>query len=231
MGFALTGANPIKTMHLPRQLSSALTAVAIAVSATVSAHAVITPIGSFTGTYSETFESFPNYAQGPFAQPNGTAIMGGFATMSALNNDLIVYQPGWADFGLATAYAGVSDGSKGLGLNSSGDSVTFAFSSGITTFGGYFGAAYGYGFTGNISFGFSDGSTAAYTYSGPGGALAWQGFSSTISITSATVAGDYLVMDGLQAGSNGPNNVPDGGATIAMLGAALAGLSVIRRKR
>jgi len=217
-------------MHLIRRLSASLGAAFAAAAFTVSAQAAITPVGPFTGTNSETFESFSNYYDGNFYEPNGTLVFGGAATMSASNSDLVIYQPGYAPFGLGSAAAQVSDGTKGLGLNSVSDTVTFVFATAINSFGGYFGAAYGGGFDGNISFGFSDGSTAAYTYNGgESGALVWQGWTSSVAITSATVSGSYVVMDGLQVNSTA--SVPDGGATLPMLGGAFALLALIRRKR
>jgi hypothetical protein len=145
--------------------------------------------------------------------------MGGFATISSLNQDMGIYNninlpisdPNSflldAPFGWFLSYAGVSDGSQGLGLGSSGDAATITFSSAVTAFGGYFGANYGAGSgsSGNISFNFSDGNSDSFIYNDPNAngnnysPLIWQGWDFSAGITSVTISSDYLVMDGLQA--------------------------------
>jgi hypothetical protein len=192
------------------------------------ASATETPTGPFTGTYTETFESFPNFYQ-PVAHylPEGTSIMGGFATITSANQDMGIYNTSDASFGFYTTYAGVSDGSQGLGLNSVGDSATITFSSAVTSFGGYFGADWGpgSGSTGVITFSFPGGGTSSFVYSDPNvddtySPLIWQGWNFSTGINSVTISSDFLAMDGLQASAS----VPDGGTTSVMLLMATAAL-------
>jgi hypothetical protein len=177
--------------------------------------------------------------------------MGGFATISSANQDMGIYNninlpisdPNSflldAPFGWYLTYAGVSDGTQGLGLDSVGDTATITFSSAVTAFGGYFGANYGAGSgsSGIISFGFSDGGSANFTYSDPNAdidtysPLIWQGWDFSSGITSVTISSDYLTMDGLQADAS-VSAVPE--STTIIAGASLLlpfGASTLRMLR
>jgi hypothetical protein len=187
----------------------------------------VTSITPFTGTYSETWESFANYGQGGFhSLPNPTTIMGGFAEIS--NNAMLIYEPGVAGFGLANSPAQVSDGAKGMGINLGGSSTTILFDFPMESFGAYWGAANGFGFTGDVSLAFSDGSTASFNFTSLSGALEWHGWSSALGISSVSYTGDFVVIDGLQA--NALVSVPELSSSLGLLGLALAGLGVFGRK-
>ena len=161
-------------------------ATSVVVNFTSVASAAIVSAGPFTGTYSESFESFPDYRQdGPDDPyfPEQTSILGGFATISSAHQDMLIYDPGAGAFwGLGGAtLAEVSDGSQGLGLGSAPDSATINFNSPVIAFGGYFGADEVY-YSPVITFDFSDGSSDSFTYSDPNGngALVWVGWDSGI---------------------------------------------------
>lgn len=210
------------------------------------ASATITPTGPFIGTYSETFESFQTYIQSASLLPEGTSLMGGFATISSLNQDMGIYNninlpisdPSSyyldAPFAWSLSYAGVSDGTQGLALGSSGDAATITFSSAVTAFGGYFGANYGTGSgsSGNIIFNFSDGSSDSFIYNDPNAngtnysPLTWDGWDFSTGITSVTISSDYLAMDGLQASVS---TVPEP-TTISLVALGLLGAMAIRRR-
>ena len=214
----------VRTRFRMKNILSALFAIGCIGFATAT-HASITPVGPFSGSASESFESFSSYYSTGY-QANGSAVFGGLATMWAANSDLTITPSG--GFGLYSASAQAADGAQFLGLNSEKDSVTFAFTSAIDSFGGYFGAAFGGPYSGWVNFGFSDGSSAAYAYSNSSGNLDWQGWSFSSAINSVTISGDYIVMDKLQA--NGSRSVPDGGLTLAMTGCTLVLLAGVRRK-
>jgi hypothetical protein len=168
------------------------------------ASAAIVSTGPFIGTYSESFESFPDYLQdgsdNPYF-PEQSSIMGGFATISSAHNDMLIYNPGAGAFwGLGGAtLAGVADGSQGLGLESAPGSATITFDNPVTAFGGYF-AADEVLYSPIVTFDFSDGSSDSFAYSDPNGngTLVWAGWDFSTDVSSVTISGNYLVMDGLQ---------------------------------
>jgi len=204
------------------------------------AYAQVTTIGPFTGTISETWESFPNYLDTlntTLIEP--ATIFGGAATITSTFTDIGIYEPSaGADWGLIdNGVAQVADGTKGAGLNSFGDSATIAFANPVTAFGGFFASA-AQGGNGNFTitlfdasnniidspFGFNDTDTD--------GSLSWHGFASTIPIKFVTYAGDFTVVDGLQANVLSAAAPEPGSIALAACGALpLAGLVLSRRRR
>jgi hypothetical protein len=93
----------------------------------VPAGAVISPVGPFVGTYSETWESFPRFLPSQTYLPNPSDIMGGFASIS--NAWMDVFQPTAGDhFSLqSNGFAIPSDGVKAMGLDFYPTSATITF--------------------------------------------------------------------------------------------------------
>jgi hypothetical protein len=194
------------------------------------ASAVITPIPTpVVGSLTETWESFPNYNTGPFNLTDPTSIMGGGALIS--NSNMVVYEPGVADFGLGdSGLAQVSDGAKGMGIDSSAETTTITFTTPVPNFGAFWGAATGASAglpsTATVYVSFFDVSnlpigTEQFTYVRPAGdgVLEWHGWASTVGIAQLTYTGDYVVNDGLQANAV----VPEPG-TLTLTGIGLLGL-------
>ena len=199
------------------------------------AHGSIAPIGSFTGSLQESWESFPNASDDPdIFMDDPTTIMGGAATIS--NSRMVIYEAGVVDFNLlSSGFAQAHDGAKGMGLNFSAQTATIEFASSVTSFGGYWGAVTGGGFPdpATVSFDFFDSTNTlidskSFTYSRTGigdGLLEWHGWSSTVPIKSLTYTGDYVVNDYLQA-----NPIPEA-STYALFGLGTLGLMVWRRRK
>ena len=191
------------------------------------ASAVITPIPTpVVGNLTETWESFPNYNTGPFNLTDPTSIMDGGASIS--NSNMVVYEPGVADFGLGdSGLAQVSDGAKGMGIDNSAETTTITFTTPVPNFGAFWGAATGAGLSSpaTVTVSFFDVfslpiGTEQFTYVRPGdGALEWHGWASTVGIAQLTYTGDFVVNDGLQADAV----VPEPG-TLALTGIGLLGL-------
>ena len=199
---------------------------------------VISPIGPFAGTASETWEGFLYYNENPnFYEVSPATIFGGRATIT--HDFMAVYGPP-STFGLGTSgTAQVFDGVKGMGLDRSEEfgagPAIIDFSTPVTEFGAYWGAATGDGgdlgdpAVVTVSFfdtggGLIDTITFDYSHSDTGdGGLDWQGWSSTTAIGSIVYFGNFVVIDGMQA-----NQVPAPSA-LALLG--IAGLAGRRRRR
>lgn len=213
-------------------ISKTLTVAGFATLA-VSANATLTTIGPFSGTLSETFESFSNYAAGPFNQPEPFLVMGGNASFDSALDDLVIYDPVNASFGLGgSGGAQVSDGVQGMGMNfGPNDSWTLMFVSDTNDFGAFWGAATSGGpvITGVEFYDSSNvvvGSTSfAYDHETTSdGVLEWNGWNSDVAFRSVKVTGNYVVIDGMQA----TNAVPEP-ATMSVL--ALGALAMLRRRK
>ena len=191
------------------------------------ASAVVTPVPSpVVGNLTETWEAFPNYVDNPdFYLTDPTTIMGGGASIS--NPVMAIYEPELgAAFGLGdSGLAQVSDGTKGMGLDTSAE-TTITFTKPVFLFGAFWGAATGAGFPSpaTVTVSFYDAfdqliDTEPFTYVRPGdGLLEWHGWQSTNGIKKLTYTGDFVVNDGLQA-----STVPEPG-TLALTGIGLLGL-------
>src|SRR4051794_32904121 len=103
----------------------------------------ISPVSPFVGVWSETWESRSTYNDPSFHyEPGVSPIMGGFASVASPR--LLLYTSIGTDttsLGTSGTTALVSDGVKGLAENSSSNLVTLSFSTPISAFGAYWGAA------------------------------------------------------------------------------------------
>jgi hypothetical protein len=186
--------------------------------------AAVTPIGPFTGNLNETWESFNDYLTGPRYLANPASIMGGGAFIS--NPLMSVYLTNSdTSFGLGSSgNAQVADGVKGMGLDGFAQTATITFLNPVVDFGAYWGANTP-PTPATVSLVFSDGSFESFTYSAPhDGTLNWHGWHFTTGITSISLSGDFVAVDGLQA-----NVIPEPAATL--LGAMGVGLLVLSRLR
>jgi hypothetical protein len=195
------------------------------------AHAQISPIGEFTGSTSEGFESFPNYNSG---NVDALSVMAGTALFRSLpfgTNQLYIYEPGaGANWGLGNnGFAGVHSGEKGLGINLAGVPCNAAlyFNAETFRFGGWFGTA---SITTNfLTVTFFDAADvqigASQSLSTNSGVLEWFGWQSNVGIMRVHFGGNEApAMDDIQA-----SPVPEPG-TIAVVIVGLAALVARRRK-
>jgi hypothetical protein len=185
---------------------SALVVLAIAVSLPALASPpppVLTPTGFFTGTMNEDWESFAANEY-PDHQNASVSIMNGAATISSPL--MYVYQPGFSEFGLGIFSLAPTIDKKGMGLDNYNQLATIDVSGAWGSFGAYWGASktnslsdpdpsitvYAYDALNNLV------GTDSFTYAG-GGALAWRGWSFNKAVTKIEYAGDFVVIDDLQA--------------------------------
>lgn len=224
-------------MHVVKRLGLLLAGVtALNLGVLSGVQAQLSPVGPFTGSLTETWEGFNNYVETLSYLDDPTDIMGGAASIS--NSRMIVYEPGTAAvFGLGfSGFAQVSDGVKGMGLNAAQQTATIVFDSPVDSFGAYWGAStLGEPATvrlsffdvfdnliGNASFQYDHEQTAD-------GALDWHGWSSTTPIKKLSYTGNYVVIDGLQAG--GAVVVPEPGTLAMLVGMGIGGALVLARRR
>lgn len=197
--------------------------------------ASVVPIGAFSGTYTETWESFPENLSHETFLSNPTSIMQGAATIS--NSTMTIYDTDFSNCALGTSgYSGASDGVKGMCVTDGpgySDTVTITFNTPVIDFGAYWAAATSpaQGNPALISLSFFDVSnqlidTEAFSYSRSSnvdGLLEWHGWSSTVPLKRITYSEDRVAIDGLQA-----NPVPEP-ATVGLF--CLAGMFLLRRRR
>ena len=190
----------------------------------VSTRAAVTPIGPFTGSLSETWESFNDYLTGPRYLAEPTSIMGGGAFISSSLMGVYLTNSD-TSFGLGdSGNAQVADGAKGRGLDGFAQTATITFVNPVVDFGAFWGASTP-PTPATVSLVFSDGSFESFTSSAPhDGILNWHGWHFATGITSISYSGDFVAVDGLQA-----NVVPEPGT--AFLGALGLGLLVLHRCR
>ena len=201
--------------------------------------ASISAVGPFTGTMSESFESF-----GESNLPGSIPVMSGNASVSVPVNNYIGTS---TSFGLGSSgNAHPSDGTNGLyftytfpAINNSA-TITLAWNSPVSQFGGYFSAATDASggllhltdpapFTVRFFDGIGsliDVKTFTYSHSAThDGGLDWHGWVSTSPISSISITANYAFVDGLQATS-----VPEPTAA-AMVGLGIAAISILRQRR
>ncbi len=189
-------------------------------------------IGPFTGTYSETFESFP--VQVFLPNPN-LLVFGGQATMTIsppVNGGvqaIAIYNPPANSFGFLPVDSTVYAVTQGAGAG-----VSITFNTPSYQFGGYFGEGSNSPPIGESIVNFLDNgaivASGSFTPSG-GPSLTWAGFQTSSLFTTVDITPDpnaLLVMDGLQVTSvPEPDTATLATATLAI--GLLSGLLLRRR--
>jgi len=195
----------------------------------------VIPTSPFTGTTSESWESFATtFGNEQLFLPDPTVIMGGQATVSHPQMD--VYQSSGTFFlvGLGTSgFALTADGIKGMTIGGLSQTAVIVFDIPVSQFGAYWAAYTDPPFASDpavydISF-FDESSaligTQQFTYTRSqqhDGLLEWHGWSSTVPIKRVSYTSNYPTVDGLQA-----DPVPEPAALAPLSFAALT----LRRKR
>jgi len=177
------------------------------VSATGSAQ--ITTVSPFSGTVTESWESFPNFrTPGPVSYLSSpTTIMGGAASIT--HPQMAVYEPtapGNANFGLSAFNAKVQDGLKGMGIDTPTpilETASISFTLPISDYGAFWGSDTTQPL---ITLSFYDAAdsligTASFNYVSPdsAGALEWQGWHSSVPVSRLTYNGHAVATDSLRA--------------------------------
>jgi hypothetical protein len=164
------------------------------------AGATLLSVSAFTGTYSETFEGFPQQSTQLFV-PNPTPAFGGHASFTVSGstgvNAIAIYE-GSSGPDQYSNYQ-PSDGTQLAVTQDFGQTITLAFDTLANKFGGFFGGD-------PLSFNFLDSGgasvgSASVTPASSGGTLAFVGYSSsanfkTVQITATNPTA--IVLDGLQ---------------------------------
>lgn len=210
-----------------------LAAAGALLASAATSHATLIPIAQFTGNLSESWESFTvtsesnNYTY----LAEGAAIMGGAATISSTKDDMVIF-----DYSVDNGYylgggrTQPSDGTHGMGLGTQrGDVATINFLNPITDFGAFWANS---AINIPLTLTFSDGSVESFFFSAQNsGVMDWHGWHSTVGINSISWTSEFIAVDGLQANSAPASEVPDGGATLPLLGFAMSGAAWLRRLR
>ncbi len=192
--------------------------------------AQISSTSQFSGTLSDNFESYPDYATSGSVITLG--VMGGGATFSSTGHNLWVYDTGTAPWGLGTHGAGLTtSGTQALGINNEGSPIVadLVFVNEVSRFGGSM-ATSSNGNNGIMNVSFFDVNNVqignAQSVGHGSNAMNWYGWESTVGIKRIRFVGNSApVMDDIQANSG---VVPEP-ASIAVLG--LGALALIRRRR
>lgn len=186
----------------------------------------IVNVGPFTGSSSESFESFPNFNSGAQTTLN---VLGGLGQFTATGSALYIIQPPLASWGLGLNGPGSAyDGVKALGLfDLSGSAlVTLTFTDPVLQFGAYFQTDRQNNGT-DLSVSFYDASNnllGSDSFTHASAPYQWHGWADSSGIKKVTFAGNVApVMDSLQIMA-----VPEPG-TVAALGAGV--LAVLRRRK
>lgn len=198
----------------------------------------VIPVGSFTGSSVESWESFTNYLQLPSTYlTDPTPIMSGAATIS--NSSMAIYQTSGnvANFGLGSSGTAQSIAAKGMGIDDPiSSTTTITFSSPMSAFGAHWAAiTTGSIIPATVTVTFFDVfnvplDTVNFQYSQATGALDWHGWGAagTETFKSLSYTGIGVAIDELQATLEAPEP-----ATLGMLVfgvACLAGYTCLRRK-
>lgn len=169
----------------------------------------LTSIPPFVGDFTESWESFRHYLDPTFHnEPSPITIFGAEALAIDAANEMYIYQPGLASWGLSSSgFAQVSDGIKGMGQNTQAGIVRIEFVEPVSSFGAFWAATTDFSDPTTVSLAFRDVSgnligapNFTYTRSAQGdGLLEWHGWRSGVPVKSVTYSGDFVAIDGLQA--------------------------------
>jgi hypothetical protein len=194
----------------------------------------IVSVGPFAGEYSEGFEAFPNYNQGPTHQPS-VFVLGGIGIAESIH--AVIYEPGLldpddAEFGLGVKGAATAFDAKGYGANGQSAVVTIDFASDVARFGGYWNVAY-HASVAPLNtltlraYDRSNNFLGTITETMPmDNSLMWVGVGSSTGIARVTLSGQWIVGDNWQADLHRAAAIP-GPAAAMMFGVAL----LARRRR
>jgi hypothetical protein len=158
--------------------------------------------GPFTGTYSDNFESYPDYDNGGIY--SNMSVMGGFADFSAPDDEMLVINPSQgAGWGLGNnGFAMANSGNQALGLfNNDTAPITLTFSSAVTSFGGYWETcSANYGDLNASFYNAADQLIGTDSWVQSGNAYQWRGWTDAGGISSVVFTGNAApVVDDIQA--------------------------------
>ena len=175
-----------------------------------SAKADLTPVGPFSGTYSEGFESFDDYLTNPNAfEGEPIQLFGGQASaIAGATPNLLIFQPSNNANWVLGSSGNVTpaDGTKGLGVFREDTALEIDFNVPVIEFGGYFAGLTDGANPIPIVFEFFDsnnvqvGATQTINYldATGNGTLEWSGWHFDTAISRAVITTDFLASDGLQ---------------------------------
>jgi len=176
------------------------------------------PVGPFSGSVTETFDSFQTgFTNAPIV------IMGGAATVQSTVGAITITEPGSFNFSLGSSSAAApsgsvvaADGGKLLGFEdgSAGATMNVVFTNAVKAFGGYWGAGTSGNSAATLNFTFYDaadqqiGSPQSISYIRPlgDGQMEWHGWFCSVpfkrvKVTCVTI--NTMVMDSFRAGATG----------------------------